>query len=213
MKKRYYGIIPAIAAVTLIAGGYATWIFSASTTTSTSLGVTIEKKSVGATGAWTVDGINNNYSESTYKLILDQPKWELNPDGAGAYFQKNLNIYFTPTDVSSFDTSKYTFTITFTLNSTLTTYVNFSYNGSNVTSGTSIDITNSVKSSWNAESNAKCVFYSSNDSGSLVLTPSYVTNTEYGLGNDKSTASNAATTLRNLTNAITITAAITAIEE
>lgn len=97
MKKRYYGIIPIIASVALIAGGYSTWVFGANQSNSTSL----QKITVGSVdnyyydtnhkiGAWTITGLDN------LKLVFDQEATSLNPNGKGPFFS---------TDGTNVDTS------------------------------------------------------------------------------------------------------------
>lgn len=216
MKKRYYGIIPAIAAVTLIAGGFASWVFGMEDRTNNYMNVSItdlvEDSIPESIGAFSI-------TNSDYKLKMDQSANPLNSSSKGVYFDGSCDVYFAfnSNAIKSKDAgdtylknNTVTMTLTLSVNETLANYVNITYSTSTLTSNEKVfTLTASEQAEWDSNaSQYKLKFYSttSKDSGNtLLLLASYVE------GNEPTTStglSSMTSALQSVTTAVNIKASI-----
>lgn len=179
MKRRFMlGVLPVLASASLIASGYAAWIFS----TTGSQASTINAELTGTSeGNVTVGSFAT--SLDSYKLVLDQTAGNngnttstgVHFDGIGSVkFNYGMDATASETSMSSYN---FTWTVSFTVNTNLAEYVSFTYNGQTLTytEGKSQDFT--LTSTWTKD--GSFTIYDSSDS-TLLLTPSYATGKEPG---------------------------------
>lgn len=184
MKKRYFGLLPIVASLSLVAGGFASWIFSVAGNTSTTAGLdvitTTADGEISKLGKFTV-------TNSDYNLDLDQVATTDNSTGKGANFTGSLSIVWTfAADDATADEKTYTnvnkfnyeFSIKFTVNSTLYSYVDLSFSGTTLSADNNTKTTTiSTSTTTITSSNAEQTLFNSASTDSNKLTASYNTTT------------------------------------